>query len=310
MPVTLDCEVNGCTVSKTADTLAMALELLKFHDTQVHVRSVGDKQKPPKLDRPKVARGISAEEFATWSKRYELWKKSMVIAPSESAGQLLNCCEDSLQDQLISYHSDISDINERTMLERIRELAVLDVATTVRVNELLNTKQGHGEGARAFCARLRGKAVTCEFEVTCSKDGCDQKTSYADNMVRHQLLNGLSSVEIQRDVLGTTNIDTKTLVETLGIIEARERAFRATTAHGDSISSVSSISAYKKDKRFAGSSLANANCNSSDMHSCKKCSKSTPKFGKNRYGQVRELKFCAECFRASTKKPKARQTGN
>ena len=300
MVVTLQCEVTGCTVSKTADTQAEALDLLKFHDTQVHARATSDRQKPPKLERPKVTRGISAEEFATWSKRYELWKKSMLLAPSDAAGQLLNCCEDTLQDQLIAYHNDISETDEQTMLKRIRELAVLDVATTVRVNELLNTKQGHGEGARAFCARLRGKAVTCEFEVTCSKSDCEQKTSYADYMVRHQLLNGLSSIEIQRDVLGTTDIDTKSLVDTLGIIEARERAFRATTAHGDNTSSVSSVSTYKRDKKTP--------TNAGEMHPCTNCTRPTLRFVKNRFGRLRELKYCKDCFNATKKSQPGRKS--
>ena len=53
--VTLQCEVPNCTISKTADDLPTALQLLQLHDKQAHgaaaAVSVAEKQKAPKIDR-------------------------------------------------------------------------------------------------------------------------------------------------------------------------------------------------------------------------------------------------------------------
>jgi hypothetical protein len=63
--------------------------------------------------------------------------------------------------------------------------------------------------------------------------------------VRWVALAGLSSPEIAREVLGTADIDYKSLVDTVSIIEAKERAARACVGKAR----VSALSAYKKEKK-------------------------------------------------------------
>ena len=296
--VTLDCEVHDCGKQCEADNWTNVLAMMHLHQKNVHEagsHAGNSKQKAPKVDRPKLSRGISAEEFATWQKRYELWKKATAISIPELSCQLLACCDTELESALIQYHDDIDTVDETELLKRIRKIAVLEVAATVRINEVLSTVQGHGESARAFCARLRGKAQTCSFEVVCAKEGCDQKTSYCDNIVRHQLLKGLSSPEIKREVLGTTDIDSKSLADTLSLIEAKERAVRATTNTNDT---VSAVSAYKKEAKNPNSDAATP----TGTTACASCGSRTAKYGRNRHGQLRELKFCPECFKAARKK--------
>ena len=246
--VSLECEFPDCGKKCEADSRTNVLAMMQLHQKNFHEASNDSKQKAPKVDRPKLSRGISAEEFVTWQKRYELWKGATSLSDSELTCQLLACCDADLESALIQCHADIATVGEEDLLQRIRNLAVLEVAATVRINELLSTVQGHGEGARAFCARLRGKAQTCSFEVKCSKPGCDQKTSCCDDIVRHQLLKGLSSPEIKREVLGTADIDSKNLTDTLSLIEAKERAVRATTAGSDTVSAAR-MSTYKKEAK-------------------------------------------------------------
>ena len=42
-----------------------------------------------------------------------------------------------------------------------------------------------------WVACLRGKTMSCRLEVACTRDGCDQKVSYADQHLLTKLLQGL-----------------------------------------------------------------------------------------------------------------------
>ena len=301
MTVSVECEGNqgSCKKQFTADTYTNAIALLQLHMENIHKSPAAaiTKQKAPKIERPTLRRSISAEEYSIWLKRYELWKKNTALATEEIPGQLLACCEQELNNAVLQYHSDIADstVNEEELLKRIKAIAVLEVAATVRINDLYETTQGHGEGARAFCARLRSKAETCPFEVTCSATSCEQKTSYRDDIVRHQLLKGLASQEIKREVLGSPDIDTKSLSETVGVIEAKERAARA-TGQADQMAA---MSAYKKDLKAPKVEDAIP----AGTISCASCRARTPRYGKNKHGQLRELKWCSECFKTKRKPP-------
>ena len=84
----------------------------------------------------------------------------------------------------------------------MRSLAVIPVATGVLRADLLQVRQEREEPFRAFAARVRGKAETCEFEAACE---CGKSVDYTDNQVRDVLLNGINDPDIRREVLGTKN---------------------------------------------------------------------------------------------------------
>ena len=73
-------------------------------------------------------------------------------------------------------------------------------------------QQSPDEPARSFCSRLVGTAELCDLFVTCSKEGCDQKTSYRDQVVLQALLKGMHDTDIRTRVLSRTqNEELKTL---------------------------------------------------------------------------------------------------
>ena len=165
MPVTLECEFPGCTISKTGETDVTALGMLNLHQTNVHSNSV--KQKRPKVDRPKVSRGISGEEWSTFFRKWEMFKASTDISPKELLPQLLACCEPDLENALYQNCSDLTNINEVSLLQSIKDLSVIDVTETVRVTDLIAMKQENSETVRSFVARVRGKAQICAFKQAC-----------------------------------------------------------------------------------------------------------------------------------------------
>ena len=61
--------------------------------------------------------------------------------------------------------------------------------------------QSPEESGRAFASHLAGTAKLCNMFVTCSKEGCTQRTSYRDEVVMQALLNGMNDGDIRTRVL-------------------------------------------------------------------------------------------------------------
>ena len=283
MSIEVKCEFPGCEAVKSGETGAVALGLLQLHQTNVH--PVSAKQKPPKIERPRIARGSTGEEWATFLRRWEMFKSgTATMSTAECSCQLLACCEQDLETSLFQNTPEIASKNEADILTAVKALAVVDVAATVRVTELLTTRQEHGEGVRAYVARVHGKANICALDKKCT---CGATVSYADEVVRWVTLAGLSSPDISREVFGTPDIDQKTLSETVAIIEAKERAARALAGEG----SVAAASAYKQEQRHTILKTDPATA-------CEACKKPTPKYWKNRNGKLVEYRFCKECFKS------------
>ena len=103
------------------------------------------------------------------------------MSAQECSCQLMAYCEQDLESDLFQYNPDIASKPEKNTLRAIKELAVADVAATVRVRELLRMKQQHGEGVRTYTARVRGKANICALEKSCT---CRATVNYPDEIVR------------------------------------------------------------------------------------------------------------------------------
>ena len=286
MTVTLDCEVPGCTSQKTGDDLALALDLMKLHHAQAH--STESKQKPPKVERPKITRGMSGEEWATFVRKWEMFKRSTHIGTDELVTQLLACCQADLENSVYAKISDMNTATEKNVLDTIKSLAVLEVAQSVKITELMGLRQSHGEAVQGFLTRITAKANICDLSVKCVD--CDKSISFADVLTKYVMLNGLADSEILRDILGTSKIDTMTLNETTALIEAKEKAARALRSDIGTAGAVNSVSAYKK--------LPAKTPIPADRMTCPGCNKSCPKFGRKRDGGIREFTSCLNCFRA------------
>ena len=259
MAIEFRCEFPGCTVVKSAASEETALGLLQLHQTNVHSNAT-QKQRPPKVDRPQIAGGATAEEWATFNQYRETFKSATNMSQAETKCQLLACCEQELEASLFKDDPKLRDRTEGDILAAMKSLAVIDVAATVRVTELLAMKQDHGEGISAFVARVHGTANICALEKACT---CGLDVNYTDEVVRWVVLAGLSSPEIAREVLGTMDIDRKSLSDTVSIVESKEHAARACMGE----SAVSAASSYKKEKKAV-------------TINCKNCGRTTPKFGR------------------------------
>ena len=121
-------------------------------------------------------------------------------------------------------------LTEETLLLSIKKLAVISVAASVRRAELLALKQDHGQGIRSFAAQAKGKAQTCSFIKRCTREGCETEIDYTEDIVKYVLISGICDDDIKKDVLSYSDIDVKSLNDTITLIESKEMAVRAMSA--------------------------------------------------------------------------------
>ena len=83
------------------------------------------------------------------------------------------------------------------------------------------TKTGTDEPFRAFTARVRGKAETCEFMAEYE---CGKGVNYTDHAIWDVLLNGIYDPNIRREVLGTQDILKTPISDVIALVENKEIA--------------------------------------------------------------------------------------
>ena len=100
---------------------------------------------------------------------------------TETCCQLLACCDPGLEESLFQSDPDIDTKSETTALEAMKALAVIDIAATVCITELLSMKQEHGKGVHAYLTCVRGKANICALSKKCQ---CGTTVSYTDYIIK------------------------------------------------------------------------------------------------------------------------------
>ncbi len=161
-----------------------------------------NKKKPPQLDRPRIASGSTEETWNTFSARWTMFKDGHDLTNAEKNQHLFQCCDEELGDTIIKGHPNAAAGTETELLAIIKKLAVIPVAISVRRSDLLSTQQAHGESARPFYFRLKGKAATCSYTINCSAGTCAQVVDFTSIILKDVFLNGLADDDIKRDVHG------------------------------------------------------------------------------------------------------------
>ena len=152
-------------------------------------------------------------QHGTWNTfitRWDNYKRTSGVQESIRSGELFECCDTELGDDIIKQNKALLDGSEHDLLTAVKKLAVVPVAVCVRRSELLQLKQYHGEGIRSFYARFKGKGDTCSYQIQCTH-GCNGKVDYTSQVIKDVLVAGLSDCEIRRDVLGWQDLDVKKL---------------------------------------------------------------------------------------------------
>ena len=129
--------------------------------------------------------------------------------------------------------ADVSLMPEDDLLAEIKRLSVREESILVHRMKLGRMTQTPGMGGRTFVANLRGQASLCKFTVKCSEPECTHTFDYGNEIIKDNLIRGLSDHEILADLLGDPKTD-RTLEEIVSYIAQKEQGKATRNAVGDS----------------------------------------------------------------------------
>ena len=105
--------------------------------------------------------------------------------------QLQAACDKDLLQQVYDCGTFSSLNTVDLLLAKMKELSVITVHKTIHMVHLWKMVQESSESIRAFAARITSKADLCDLVVPCTKEGCNAKVPYCDEVVLQVLLQGM-----------------------------------------------------------------------------------------------------------------------
>ena len=308
------CPVPACTYRTGAHTPEISAALLLGHITvhQSAASQAAPQRRPPKVDRPRLTDSLEEVGWNAFLQDWETFVRANGISAADQAIQLFSCCDGTLKGKITSICPDVHTKTKDQLLTMMKDLAVIPIAASVRVNELLQMYQHSGESIRTFHSRVKGKALTCRFKVECSHvhDPVGPvQVDYTEKMIRHVLLNGLHDADIQREVFSLSDLDNLSNNDIIARVEAKETAREATSAQSNN-----AVTLYKKRQREATrvTNTGNKNDNSlpkpqkeSIEGECATCKTKIRLYKKMRSGKLNREPFthCNECWRKTHPPP-------
>jgi hypothetical protein len=223
-----------------------------------------------------------------------LFLKCSGIGIETAPSQLFQCAADPLGDALLKIDPTIVSRGVNEVLQAMKALAVIPVATGVLCSELIALKQKRDEPFRSFSARVRGKAETCTYTTVCTCE-CGETTDvdFTDHMIRDVLVAGIYDSDIRREVLSIDGIIGKPINDVIAIVESREMA-------RDSLSpsiSTSAVLSFKKESHNV-MPVVPAHVYRTQRAACPHCRKSYSLFSENLSGwNAKPHPMCIDCYR-------------
>ena len=298
--ISLQCSGADCGFETGEYDPAVAVALLNNHTAVGHSGNsapVEVNRRAPRVERPLLTDNISEENWNGFLKGWKIFVQANGVVAGDQPIHLFACCDNDLRAKVTCTNENVLESSVDQMLELFHSLAVVPVAISVQRSELLQIPQSPGESIRTFFSRVRGKAVTCRFQLECKEAhaGVDPNrhvyVNYANEIIRHVLIAGLYDEDIKRDVFGVIDVDKMALNDLVSFIEGKEVAREAT-----SMPNVNSMSQFKKQKRNTEVQSQMADVK---MGKCTKCNKMFPVFKKMSNGKWnnKPFKACQECWR-------------
>ena len=219
------CPIPGCEYTTPDLDPAIVAALLTTHGSSHTQAQPTTAAAVEKVRRPVISAAGTTEDWSYFETRWSDYTKATKIKGQDRILHLLECCDDNLRKDLTMNHGgSLTDQTEEQVLAAIKQLAVRQESTMVARVTLHNMHQDRDEPIRAFCARLRGQAGTCDFQTECTH--CHENTFYTDTMIRDVLIRGISDQDIKLDLLGERNQD-MTLEEVIQYVESKEAGKRS-----------------------------------------------------------------------------------
>ena len=190
-PTPIKCTAVGCvyTTPTNCPDWEKMLKMLELHTAAAHGATVNNSQpastsgpRLEKLPRPSFTLEMTQSEWSFTKAQWSAYISQSVVAEEVKVQQLQAACDKDLLRRVYDAGGLDSLNTEVKLMAQIQKLAVRVVHKTLHMQNLWSMTQQPEEPIRAFSSRLIGTAELCDFTLTCSRDTCDQKNSYKDQM--------------------------------------------------------------------------------------------------------------------------------
>ena len=128
----IPCQYPECDYTARHASEAVAIAMFSSHlllHQQNNVPNVATSQKLPPIQRPEIHQDVSDEDWETFVAEWGHFKRCTSISAASVADHLCQCCEKGLARLLIREDPEIISKGENALLEGIKRLAVIKVAT-------------------------------------------------------------------------------------------------------------------------------------------------------------------------------------
>ena len=217
------CTAPECTYVTEDGSPAEKIELMRLQIQVAHPSGQNmdsnSTQCKAKLDPPRLAAGSSQEIWDIFLKSWNQYKKAMKIVQNSSFF-LLSCLDDDVRQDVYRAHPDPDEVDEQTLLESIKSLSVVIESKLVHRIKMTSTTQSPGSSVRQYLTTLKGTAKHCKYSLKCPH--CSPEVDYSQQMIKDQIIKGLSDRDIIADLLGDTKTD-RQLDEVIEFIDRKEK---------------------------------------------------------------------------------------
>ena len=176
--------------------------------------------KAEKVRRPEISPEMSTEKWSYFETRWEVYKSACNLRGDEVLLQLRECMIDSVREDHHNQFSGIKVEYEAELLLQVKSVAVKKANWPVDRDGLAKMRQEKGEPVRKYVGRVRKLALVREYMVAC---GCSKTVSYAEQVIKDQVIAGLQDPDIKVDVLSHDKVNVLTLLPDLvNFVESKE----------------------------------------------------------------------------------------
>ena len=315
MVISIPCQFDGCSHVVNHDLEAVALAMFNSHlmSHNQPKSSSSNSQRLPPIPRPEVKQDISEEDWVTFEAEWKNFKRCTSLSEESVADQLFQSCDKNLMRLLIRAQPDIVSEGEARLLEAIKNLVVIKIATSARRTNLLASKQAHGVTFREFYANIRAAAAICKFSVKCPHTCCAENplVDYTSNVVKDVLIAGILDADIRKEVLAWTELDSKDDKDVVGYVEAKEMAYKAWSDTQTHALTVAGVSNYRKNAKSENEPDQSMKTKLAMKGKCSKCNKDILLYKRYQSGRMNKKPFnkCSTCHREDNDPNKSSNSG-
>ncbi len=178
----MKCPFPSCEYETGEATESFAVALLNAHalSHQTLHANPNAMSSGPKLERPTIDIGASTENWNIFTRWWNLYRTGSGFNDTSAPTQLFQCASTELGDMILKSYPTFTELSIDAALSSIKTLAVIPLSIGALRADLMRLEKSRDEPFRGFTTRVRGKAETCAYKITCS---CSLSVDFTDSIL-------------------------------------------------------------------------------------------------------------------------------